>query len=92
MSKVTPIEVSYIFDIETQEGEVGCDENDNEVRTIHIRDHDSNSCLEGSSFEGTDSDDDNIELEYFFGKYEETKQLKTTMTSKFAKTNKKNKV
>lgn len=43
-----------------------------EVRLVNNSDHDSNSCLEYSSFEGS-SDDDNIELEYFLGKDKATK-------------------
>lgn len=47
-----------------------------------------NSYLEYSSFEDFNSDDDNIELEYFIGKDKATKLYKTPMTSKFAKTKK----
>jgi len=76
--------------MESSEEEVGGDEDDNEVRVVNNSDHDSNSCLEYSSFEDSDSDDDNIELEYFIGKDKATKWSKTPLTSKFAKTKKKN--
>jgi len=59
--------------MESSEEEVGGDEDDNEVRIVNNSAHDSNSCLEYSSFEDSDGDDDNIELKYFICKDKATK-------------------
>lgn len=63
---------------------LGNDEDDDEVRIVNNSDHDGNSCLEYSSLEDSDNDDDNIELEYCIGKGKATKWSKTPLTSKFA--------
>jgi len=68
---------------------VGGYEDGGEVRIVNNSDHDNNSCLEYSSFEHF-SDDDNIEFDYFIGKDKTTKWSKIPLTSKFAKTKKRN--
>lgn len=83
-SKLTPIKVNNILDVETSEEEVGGDEDEGEVRIVINSDHDSNSCLEYSSFEDS-RDDDNIQFEYFIGKDKTTKWSKTPLTNKFTK-------
>lgn len=83
------IEVVNILDEGTSEEEVGGNEDDDEVKLVNNSDHDSNSCLEYSSFEDS-SDDDNIEHDYFIGKDKTTKWSKIPLTSKFAKIKKRN--
>lgn len=67
-----------ILDAETSKEEVGGDEDDDEVRVVYNSDHDSNSYLEYSSFEDSNSDDDNTDLDYYIGKDKITKWSKKT--------------